>query len=194
MMTFLIIIVTAAVSLLSFSSRAMIQEYALAPYAVVRRNRWYQLLTSGFLHAGIGHLAMNMITLYFFGPHMEKVLGGGGFIALYLGSIISGGLLTVLFHRRDLTYRSLGASGGVSGVVFGFVLFRPLERLYLFLIPIGIPALLFAVLYVGVSIYGARTRMGRIGHAAHLGGALGGILLTILLYPDVISIFLSHFR
>lgn len=194
MTTLWIIVVTAAVSLASFSSATMIREYALAPYAVVRRNRWYQLLTSGFLHADIGHLAMNMITLFFFGPPLEKILGGGSLLALYLGSIITGGLATVFMHRRDPSYRSLGASGGVSGVVFGFVLFRPFAPLYLFFIPIGIPALLFAVLYLAVSVYGARTRLGRIGHAAHLGGALGGIILTILIYPQAVSIFLRHFR
>ncbi len=194
MATLLIIVATTLISLAAFQSKTMIRDYALWPYAVVRRNRWFLLLSSGFLHADIGHLAMNMITLYFFGTPMEKALGANGFIALYLGSILAGGLLTVLLHRRDPTFRSIGASGGVSGVVFGFVLFQPMAPLYVFFIPIGIPALLFAVGYLLLSLYGARTRLGRIGHAAHLGGALGGVAITILLYPRVVSIFLSHFR
>jgi membrane associated rhomboid family serine protease len=105
-----------------------------------------------------------------------------------------GSLGALLFHGQDPTYRAIGASGGVSGVVFGFVLFRPFAPIYLFLIPIGIPAILFAIGYVALSIYGARTRLGRIGHAAHLGGAIGGIILTILIYPRALTIFLDHFR
>ena len=99
-----------------------------------------------------------------------------------------------MLHRHDPTYRAIGASGAVSGVVFGFILFSPFSRIYMFLLPVGIPAILFGIGYIALSIYGARTRMGRIGHAAHLGGAIGGIILTMILYPDVIRIFLSHFR
>ena len=108
--------------------------------------------------------------------------------------MLGGSLLTLLVRRNDPSYRAIGASGAISGVLFGFVLLRPLQSIYLFLIPIGIPAVLFAIGYVAVSVLGMRTRWGKIGHEAHLGGALGGVVLTLLLYPAAWRIFLSHFR
>jgi len=193
-MTVLIILLTVAVSLAGFSSRRIIQRYAESPYEIAHSGRWEQLITSGFLHVDLGHLFMNMLTLFFFGPPMEKVLGGGGFLVLYLGSMLAGGILTLAIHYRHPSYRAIGASGAVSGVLFGFVLFRPLAPIYIFFIPIGIPAILFAFGYLAVSIYGMRSRWGHIGHEAHLGGALGGLILTMFLYPGAVKIFLSYFR
>lgn len=164
------------------------------PWTVVREGRWLQMFTSGFLHVDLGHLFMNMFTLFFFGGALEGVLGSARFLVLYLGSLFFGSLGTLVFHRHDPKYRAIGASGAVSGVVFGYIMFSPFSRIYLFLLPIGIPAILFGIGYLGLSIYGARAGMGRIGHAAHLGGAVGGVILTMVLYPDVVRIFLSHFR
>ena len=189
-----IILLTALVSLVGFSMPQLIRDLAISPRMVLRDGRWYQTLTSGFLHASLGHLFVNMFTLFFFGRAMEGALDSSGFLILYFGSMFCGSLGTLAFHGRDPTYRAIGASGAVSGVVFGYVLFRPFAPIYLFLIPIGIPAILFAIGYVAISIIGARTRLGRIGHAAHLGGAIGGIILTILIEPRALSIFLSHFR
>lgn len=190
----LIIVVTAIVSVAGFKSPQIIRNHAIMPWAVVREGRWLQMFTSGFLHADIWHLFMNMFTLYFFGRFMEAVLGGPRFLVLYLGSLFFGSLGTLMFHRHDPTYRAIGASGAVSGVVFGFVLLNPLGRIYVMLLPIGIPAFLFGIGYIALSIYGARMHLGRIGHAAHLGGAIGGVVLTMMLYPDAIARFLSHFR
>lgn len=167
---------------------------AESPWEILREGKWYQLVSSGFFHADLGHLFMNMFTLYFFGPSMETVLGSRGFLTLYMGSLLCGSLLTLIVHRNQQQYRAIGASGAISGVLFGFVLFRPLASIYIFLIPIGIPAVIFAFAYVLFSIVGMRTRFGRVGHEAHLGGALGGVLITLGLYPDALRIFLSHFR
>jgi membrane associated rhomboid family serine protease len=190
----IILVLTSGVSVLAFVSPGMIRRYAESPYEIVRYGRWHQLFTSGFLHADLGHLLMNMITLYYFGPAMESVLGGGKFLILYLGSMLAGSLLTLALRWRDPGYRAVGASGAISGVLFSFVVFRPLAPIYLFLIPIGIPAVLFAVGYVAISVAGMKSRAGRIGHEAHLGGAAGGLVLTVLLYPDAVRIFFSHFR
>ncbi|MBD3163491.1 MAG: rhomboid family intramembrane serine protease [Candidatus Eisenbacteria bacterium] len=192
--TFSILGITILASLGAWSNRALMHGQVLQPYAVVRYGRWHQLLTSGFLHANGAHLFLNMFTLFFFGPPMERALGSLDFLVLYVGSLLAGSFATLAFHKDDPGYRAVGASGAISGVVFGFVLFRPLAKIYLFLIPIGIPAVLFAIGYLAVSLYGARTRWGNIGHTAHLGGAVGGIVLTVLLYPRVVGIFLSHFR
>ncbi|MDM7915712.1 MAG: rhomboid family intramembrane serine protease [Candidatus Eisenbacteria bacterium] len=193
-MSILLIIVTVATSLIGFSSRSLFRQFALSPYEVLHQGRWYQMLTSGFLHADLGHLLMNLISFFFFAIPMERMIGGERLLLLYLGSLLAGSVMTLLLHGKDPRYHAVGASGAVSGVVFGFVLFRPFAPIYIFFIPIGIPALLFAVGYVLLSIYGARRARSATGHAAHLGGAIGGVLLTVLLYPAVVSIFLSHFR
>jgi membrane associated rhomboid family serine protease len=193
-MSLTLLLITVLTSLIGFSSRGRMLRFAECPYEILHAGRWEQLITAGFLHIDLGHLFMNMFTLYFFGPPMEKILGGAGFLALYLGSMLAGNLLTLGLRRRDPSYRALGASGAISGVLFGFVLFRPMAPIYLFFIPIGIPAVLFALGYVVASVAGMRTRWGRIGHEAHLGGALGGLLITVLLYPGAIRIFLAHFK
>jgi len=185
---------TVLCSLATFGSPRAIRLFGASPWEMIHDGRWYQMLTSGFLHAGMGHLFMNMVTLYFFGPPMERAVGSMGFLILYLGSLLSGSLFSLLYHRRDPSYRAIGASGAVSGVIFGFVLFRPFAKIYLFLLPVGVPAVIFAAGYIAISAYGARTGRARIGHAAHLGGAIGGLVLTVLLYPNVISIFLSNFH
>jgi membrane associated rhomboid family serine protease len=185
---------TVLCSFAGFSSRGAVRGFAESPWEILNEGRWYQLFTSGFLHVDLGHLFMNMFTLFFFGPPIERILGGGGFVILYLGSMLAGSLLTLAIYRRDRNYRALGASGAVTGVVFGFVLFYPTAPLYIFFIPIGIPAVLFGLGYLAISIMGARRRTGRIGHAAHLGGAIGGVLLTLVLEPRAGALFLSHFR
>lgn len=186
--------VTVLASLGAFSSQETFRRMALSPYRIVREGRWFQVVTSGLIHADLGHLFFNMFTLYFFGPPLEVFLGGAGFLVVYVGSMIAGSLLAVYRHRDNPRYLAVGASGAISGVLFGFILFQPLTRIYIFLIPFGIPAVLFAIGYVLISIFGMRTRMGRIGHDAHLGGALAGIVLTILVFPRVLQIFVSHFR
>lgn len=188
-----LIAVTVLTSLGAFSVPGAIARFGLSPWQMRREGRWYQMVTSGFLHADLGHLFFNMFTLFFFGPPIERVLGGAGLLIVYLGSMIAGSLLAFLRHGNDPRYRAIGASGAISGVLFGFILFEPFARIYIFLLPVGIPAILFALGYVAISIFGMRTRLGRIGHDAHLGGAIGGVILTIVLYPDVVRIFLSHF-
>lgn len=189
-----LIIATVAITLASFTRPSWLRAGMLHPYGVVQEAKWHQLVTSGFLHADLGHLFMNMFTLFFFGPSVEKLLGPWGFLLVYFGSMVLGSLLAVLRHGGDPNYRALGASGAVSGILFSFVLFRPFAPIYLFLIPIGIPAVLFAFGYVAVSLYGMRARLGNIGHDAHLGGAIGGALITLAIHPDVLRIFLGHFR
>ncbi len=193
-LTLLILVLTSAASVAGWMSRDAIRDFAESPYEIVRHGRWYQLISSAFLHAGLGHLFLNMLTLYFFGPLVEHALPGWRFLVLYLGSTLAGSVWTLLAHQREPNYRALGASGAISGVVFSFVLFEPWSRIYIFLVPIGIPAFLFAIGYVLFSIFGMRRQLGRVGHEAHLGGALGGLLLTLLLRPDSLGIFLSHFR
>lgn len=175
---------------------SLIDELSFRPVRIREHGEYYRFLTAGFVHGGGAHLAFNMITLYFFGPLLERILGAGAFLILYFGSEMTAHGLTFLFHRNDPHYAAVGASGAISGVLFAFCLYAPLAMLgVMFVIPM--PAILFAVLYVVVSIYaiGQRQGPGGIAHEAHLGGALGGIVLTILLdYPRPINAFLREMQ
>jgi membrane associated rhomboid family serine protease len=174
---------------------SILERYSFRPTSVAS-GEWYRLLTGGFLHAGVAHLLFNMITLFFFGPVLEMVLGSVRFAIVYFGAELAAHALTYWRHRDDHAYAAVGASGAISGVIFAFCLFAPLQPIYIMFIPIGIPAILYAVLFVLFSAYAMREgRAGagaRIAHDAHLGGALGGLILTVILYPSVLVIFLRQ--
>lgn len=177
-------------SMIAFSvGKPIYERLWLHPYSLVRERRYYTLLTSGFIHADFGHLAFNMLTFYFFGFPLALLVGDLDFLIIYLGSLVISSLPTVIKEKDNANYKSIGASGAISGVLFGYILFAPLSKIYIFLIPIGIPAVLFAVLYLGFSYYAAKKDIGNINHEAHFWGALAGVLLTMLLAPQVLSIF-----
>ena len=174
----------------------VISRFSFRPRVIIDRKEYYRFITAGFLHGGLAHLAFNMITLYFFGPLLELRLGSLLFLVLYFGSELAAHALTMYYHKNDPHYSAIGASGAISGVVFAFCLYRPFAELYIFF-AIPMWAIVFAVLYVVVSIYAmkrtqAGEQMGRIAHEAHLGGAIGGVLLTILIDPQAIQIFLNE--
>ncbi|PIO48276.1 MAG: rhomboid family intramembrane serine protease [[Chlorobium] sp. 445] len=177
-------------SMIAFSGGKPIYERLwLHPYSLVRERRYHTLLTSGFIHADFGHLAFNMLTFYFFGFPLALLVGDLDFLIIYFGSLVISSLPTVIKEKDNANYKSIGASGAISGVLFGYILFAPLSKIYIFLIPIGIPAALFGLLYLGFSYYAAKKDIGNINHEAHFWGALAGVLLTVLLAPQVISIF-----
>ncbi len=170
---------------------ALIDRWAFKPYRVVREHEWARWLTAGFVHVGFTHLLFNMITLFYFGPYVEQAVGSGRFLVIYLGSELVANALTYWKYRDRPDYSAVGASGAISGVLFSFCLFEPFAMLgIMFIIPM--PAVLFAVLYVVLSIYASRKEVGRVAHEAHLGGALGGLALTLLLYPAALGIFLRQ--
>ncbi|WP_240098849.1 rhomboid family intramembrane serine protease [Thermomonas flagellata] len=192
-MTLLIVLVTVLVSWRAFGDRALLERLLLWPPAIERRRQYERLLTYGFVHADWMHLLFNMVTLWSFGTAVERVfapaLGPLGFLLFYLSAIVVAILPTYLAHRRDPGYRSLGASGGVSAVLFAFILFDPWSRLIIFPIPVPIPAVLFALAYVGYSIWMDRRGSGNVNHSAHLWGAAYGVLFTVLLEPRVLAHF-----
>lgn len=178
---------------------SLLGELSFQPHRIQRNGEYYRFLTAGFVHASGTHLAFNMITFYFFGPLLESILGTGAFLLLYFGSELAAHALTFLFNRDDPHYSAVGASGAVSGVVFAFCVFFPLQNLYLFF-ALPIPAILFAFGYVFGSIYAMRRSGGGrqgisdwIAHEAHVGGALAGVVITgalILTQPEPQQIFL----
>ena len=168
----------------------LIGRWAFRP-ADVRKGEWGRWITAGFVHAGFAHLLFNVVTLYFFGPHIERAIGGWRFFVVYMGSELAANALTYWRHRDNPAYSAVGASGAISGIVFAFVLFQPWAMLgVMFVIPM--PAIVFAFLYVALSIYASNRQAGRVAHEAHLGGALGGVVLTLALYPEAGRIFAAQ--
>jgi membrane associated rhomboid family serine protease len=175
------------------SNPDLIDRWAFKPFRAVREREWSRWLTAGFVHVGFGHLLFNMVTLFFFGPTIEGVLGPVRFLIVYVGAELAANALTYWRYKDNPAYSAVGASGAISGVLFSFCLFFPFEKIYLMFIPIGIWAVVFAPLYIALSVYAAAQGGGRVAHEAHLGGALGGLLLTVLLYPASVGIFLAQF-
>ena len=191
--TIVIVAVTVLVSWRAFNDRALLERLILWPPAVERRKQYDRLLGYGFVHAVWMHLIFNMITLWSFGTAVERVFSEWitpvGYVLVYLSAIVVSILPTYITHRNDANYRSLGASGGVSAVLFAFILFDPWSTLIIFPIPVPIPAFLFAILYVGYSIWMDRRGRDNVNHSAHLWGAAYGLLFTVLLEPKVLAHF-----
>jgi membrane associated rhomboid family serine protease len=185
MLTILLIVVNVVISLIAFSAfRQGRQEgFLYIPAQVAAGQNLKGMVLSHFAHADVGHLFFNMLTFYFFAPVVEQILGSVELLVVYLLSGIAATLLTFLLHRTDPRYRALGASGSVSGVIFAAIVLYPGMSLYLFFLPVPIPGPVFAVGYVVISFFLARRRVGNIGHDAHIGGAIAGLILGGILSP-----------
>ncbi|PWK91953.1 rhomboid family intramembrane serine protease [Fulvimonas soli] len=194
MITLAIIAVTCIVSFIALNNRRLMDDLILWPPAIQRHREYHRLVTYGVVHADFGHLLFNMLTLFFFGRVMEGFytarLGTLGFLLFYLGGLVVSILPTYLKNRNNAAYRSLGASGAVSAVLFSFILLAPWSRIIVFVLPM--PAILYAVLYVAYSIYMDRSGRDNVNHSAHLWGAAYGVAFTLLVYPPVLSHFLAQ--
>ena len=194
--TLILIAITCAVSFVALNNPKMLGALILWPPAVSRGREYYRLLTYGLVHAGWMHLLFNMITLYFFGRIMEQfyneMLGQFGFAIFYLLGLVASILPTYYKHRDDPQYRSLGASGAVSAVLFAYILFDPWALIGVFFVPM--PAIVFAALYVAYTIYSDRRGGDNINHNAHLWGAAYGVAFTLVVEPRVLRIFLTALR
>ena len=165
---------------------------ALEPHHMWANHQYHPLVTSGFLHGDGMHLLFNMLTMFFFGAPLEATVGSQNLLLIYFISLIGGNIYPYFKYRSQIDYIAIGASGAVSGVLFSYILFYPMSTIYVFF-HIPMPAVLYALLYVGFSIYAMRKRHDNVGHEAHLAGAGAGIFATVLLVPQVIGIIANHF-
>ncbi|NLO18448.1 MAG: rhomboid family intramembrane serine protease [Ignavibacteria bacterium] len=187
----IIFAITIAFSLFAmYINPAIIEKYALSPWKVIYEKKWYLVITSGFLHADFFHLLFNMWTFWFFCQTLELYAGTISFLIIYFASMILSDVTTIIKHKDNYAYKSLGASGAISGALFSLILFEPFQLYYLVFIPFGIPAVVFALLYLAYCYYAARHSKDNINHDAHFWGALAGIVLTIFLKPNVLETFL----
>lgn len=153
----------------------------------IRSGEQIRMVSSGFLHVDIMHLAFNMIALFSFGGVITNSFGNYYFLIIYFGSLILGNLLTLAFHKNDYSYRAVGASGAVTGIIYASILLYPDMGIYMFFIPIPIPAYIFGFIYLLYSIYGMKSQNDNIGHTAHFGGAIAGYVLTLIKEPLLIT-------
>ncbi len=199
-LTFVIIALTAITSFLAFSNNKLIDGFIFNPYKVWKNREYHRFISHGLIHADLTHLLFNMITLYFFGPFIEAKFhelfgpkGGMYFVLLYFLAIIISALPSFIRNKENPYYNSLGASGAVSAILFSFIIFEPLERIYFFGIKqFGIPAAILGIAYLAYSAYMAKRGKDNIGHDAHFVGALFGLLATVALKPSVYKEFVDQ--
>ena len=197
-MLLLIIIIasTAIISIYAFTNPLVFDRLKFNAYDIKHDNQWWRFFSYGLLHAGWGHLLINMFVLFSFGRTViegyEILFGAKGylyFILLYIGGILFSTLVDYGKHKDNVYYNAVGASGAVSAVVFANIILFPSGSLYLFPFPFPIPSLVFGILYLVYSAYMARRAKDNIGHTAHFWGAVYGIVLTLTLKPKLALLF-----
>jgi membrane associated rhomboid family serine protease len=181
---FSLIIVNFFVSYKGFTDTAFFERYKFEVDRILINKDYKRLITSGFLHVSWTHLLFNLFSLYAFSNLVALTLGSVYFIIIYFASMTGGNLFTLLVHKNHGDYSAVGASGAICGVMFAAITIYPDMGVGMFFLPISIPGWIFALVYVGVSIYGIRSQRDNIGHDAHLGGGIIGMLLALTLNPS----------
>jgi len=181
----LLMILTGLTTWQGLRSSEYTDKYIFDVDAILIYRERYRLLTSGMLHGGWLHFGFNMIALLSFSFLLELFYGKLPLLGLYLLSLLGGSLYALYVHRNHGDYRALGASGAVSGVVGASILADPNGSVYLLFIPIEFRAWLFGLLYIVLTIWALKRQIGNIGHAAHLGGTLTGLVAVIIWDPDI---------
>jgi len=184
--TFFLIITNFIFSYRGFKDYSFFTRYKFQVEQVMVYKDYKRLFTSGFLHIGWMHLIFNMLALYFFSSGLISYIGAGEFILVYVAGILGGNLFSLLIHKNDSFYSSVGASGAVFSIMFSSIALFPGMRIGLFFLPLSLPAWLFGLGYLLFSIYAIRSRSDNIGHDAHVGGGLTGMLLAVLLHPSAL--------
>lgn len=200
-MTIVLIIITSVISIISFGRPGFMSKMQFNPYQVYHKKEYYRLFSHAFLHADWMHLIINMIVLFSFGTTVEqyfKQLSMVGlvknpeisFLILYAGGILFSTITTLFKHKKDRWYNSIGASGAVSAVVFTSIFFAPLNKLFLYFIPI--PGIIAGFLYLGYSQYMSKKGKDNINHDAHFLGAIFGFIFPVFIDPGLIKLFIQQ--
>lgn len=180
-----VIVVTAIISYKGFHDFSFFNQYMFRVDAIRKRKEYIRLLSAGFLHADWMHLGFNMLTLYFFTGIVLMGFGSIGFLIIYIGSIVVGNLFSLYIYKNDPSYSAIGASGGVSGVLFAAIAMNPFMKIGFIFVPIPISGYIFGALYFGYSVYMMLNpkQWDNLGHAAHLGGSVVGLIVAFIMYP-----------
>ncbi len=192
-----LIIANVIFSFIGFSNREMVDKTIMWPYRVARENQYLRFVTSGFLHADYMHLIFNMFTLFFFGRNLELYFnynGLGGqfsYLALYFLGLIISDIPSYIKHKDDYQYRSLGASGAVSAVIFATIIFSPWSSIYIYG-ALKISAAVYAILYIFYCVYMGKKNADNVNHDAHLWGSLFGLAFTLTLIAYLQPSLFTH--
>ncbi len=192
----IILATTALISFMAFSNGELMFKSFFIPTHIKERKEYWRFFSHGFIHADMNHLFFNMLTLFFFGPYVEQIFGmyfGSTFyfVVFYFAALLASSIPSYFKHQNDARYRSLGASGAVSAVLFAFVAFNPWAKIYI-LFAIPIPGIIFAILYVWYSAYMAKQNRDNIGHDAHLWGGVFGFVFPFLIKPSLFPLFIKN--
>lgn len=197
MITWIIIAITAVISLLAFQSSSLMDKMQFNAAKIIHQKQYYRMVSHAFIHASWTHLLVNMLVLFFFGRNVEiyfeNIFGNRAvvyFLILYLGGILFSNIWSLIKHQNDYYYNAVGASGAVSAVLFTFIFLDPLEMLYLFAI-IPIPGILFALGYLIYSYQMGKRERDNVAHDAHFLGAVFGIIFPVILKPDLFNRFID---
>lgn len=179
----LLIITNLLFTYKGLSDKVFFDKYKFEVDEILLNKDYIRLLSSGFLHVNWSHFIFNMYSLYSFSNMIESNLSEGGFLLIYSVSLLGGNLFSLFIHRNHGDYSAVGASGAISGIIFASIALFPSMSIGFLIIPIGIPGWLFGILYILISIYGIKSKTDNIGHEAHLGGAIVGMLTSLALRP-----------
>jgi membrane associated rhomboid family serine protease len=180
----IILIITTLISIQGIRRHDYLEKYSFQVDEILIQKDYKRLITSGFLHVGWWHLIFNMLTLYWFSGSLEDEMGIARIATVYFGSLLAGNLLALYFHRNHGDYSAVGASGAVSGLIFASIALFPGLKLSLIVLPIFVPAWFYGICFVLFTIYGIKSQRDSIGHEAHLGGGLAGMLIGLAFFPD----------
>jgi len=200
--TYIFLGIMVLCSMMAESNPQLKQKWMMNPYHAHHNKQYYRFLTSGFIHGGYLHLAFNAIGMYYFGGAIEQIFnspyifGDSGtlyFCILFIIGIIISSIPSYIKYKNNIHYNALGASGGVSALVFAFILFLPTQMLSFIFIPfIEIPGFILGAFYLIYSYYQAKNGNDNIGHEAHLAGAIFGLVFCIVLQPTVVPRFFEQ--
>jgi len=183
----IIVILTGFTTYMGFSRTKYFEDSEFHVDKILINKEYRRLVSSGFLHVSWLHFGFNMIALASFSLSLEQILGLQKFILIYFCSLVGGNLLALYIHRNHGNYRAVGASGAISGVVLSSIILFPEGEISLILLPYGIKSWIFGLVFILLSIFGIKSGKDNIGHEAHLGGALVGVLVTLLLQPSILQ-------
>lgn len=200
MITIIIIAITAVISYVAFNNSSIVDKYIFYPPAI-KNKQWYRFLTYGVLHADLSHLFFNMFAMYLFGTEIEKVfndvfgtgLGGFLYVMLYLLGLVFSILPTWTKEKENPYYRSLGASGAVSAIVFAYILVYPMNFMGIMFIPVYLPAFIFGIIYVVTSVYLEKQQSGNVNHLAHVAGGIFGVVFMFVVFRIFAGLNIFYF-
>ncbi len=185
--TLAVIVITGLISYKGFRNQPFFDGYTFEVDKILINKDYVRLISSGFLHNSWRHLIFNMIALYAFGTMLEPFLGPVKFFLIYFLALAGGNLLALLINKNNGGYTAAGASGAVNGIVFATIALFPYGGIGFFFIPASIPSWVYGIAYMLFSIYGIKSKWGNSGHEAHLGGAVTGMLLALVMYPETFT-------